>query len=59
MLRDDLISGGTAIADFLGESERSTWHLIHTGQIPVIRKGRKIFARKSELEKAFSSTAAL
>lgn len=58
MLSDDLLEGAAAIGRYIGKSERSTFHLIYNQQIPVIRKGRRIFARKSELEAAFRSDAA-
>lgn len=58
MLKDDLLPGVKAMAEYAGESERSMYHLIQTGRVPVIRKGRRIFARKSELDRAFSSAVA-
>ena len=58
MLNDDLLSGGAAIAAYIGQSERATWHMIYSGELPIVRKGRKIFARKSELEAAFRADAA-
>lgn len=58
MLNDDLLTGGAAIAAYLGLSERATWHMIYSGELPIVRKGRKIFARKSELDRAFSAAAA-
>lgn len=58
MLSDDLLEGAAAIGHYIGKSERATFHLIYQNQIPVIRKGRRIFARKSELERSFSSEAA-
>ncbi len=57
MLNEDLIAGGAAIAAYIGVTERACWHLIYSGEVPVIRKGRKIFARKSELEAAFRAAA--
>ena len=56
-LKEDLIAGGAAIAAFIGQSERATWHLIYQGELPIIRKGRRVFARKSELERAFTAIA--
>lgn len=56
-LAEDLLSGAEQIGRFGGWSRRETYHLIENGHIPVIRKGRKIFARKSELAKSFSATA--
>ena len=58
MLSDDLLEGAAQIGRYIGKTERATFHLIYNQQIPVIRKGRRIFARKSELERAFSTDAA-
>ena len=58
MLADDVLDGVKEIAAFIGKSERATFHLIHGNQLPVFRLGKKIHARKSELEAAFRSAAA-
>jgi hypothetical protein len=58
MLTDDLLDGAGAIASFLGKTPRAVYHMVEAGQLPVIRKGRRIYGRKSELERAFSSDAA-
>lgn len=57
VLKDDLLSGAKAIADYIGESPMTTYRLVAKGDIPAIRKGRKIFARKSEIDAAFRSAA--
>lgn len=57
-LASDLIAGAEAAAAFSGLSARSIYHMVEAGQLPVIKKGRRLFFRKSELEKAFSSEAA-
>lgn len=57
MLNTDLIAGAKAAADFTGLSERQIYHMTEQGQIPVIRKGKRLFYRRSELEAAFSSEA--
>jgi hypothetical protein len=31
--------------------------MVETGQLPCVRMGRKIYFRKSELERAFSAAA--
>ena len=41
----------------LGISPRAVYHLVEAGHLPAIKKGRKLYFRKSELEKAFSSAA--
>lgn len=58
MLRDDLLAGAKAAAEYTGETPRSIYHLTESGLLPVIRKGRKLYFRKSELEAAFRSEAA-
>jgi hypothetical protein len=58
MLTEDLLDGVKEIAAFIGKSERATFHLIHQKQLPVFRLGKKIHARKSELERAFRADAA-
>ncbi len=58
MLSADLLSGAKAAADYIGEKPRTIYHMAEAGLIPVIRKGRKLYFRKSELEAAFRSEAA-
>lgn len=58
MLTDDLLEGADAAAAFLGKSPRAIYHMVYANQLPVIRKGRKLYFRKSELERAFSSATA-
>lgn len=57
-LNTELLDGVKNIANFIGKTERATYHLIHCGHLPVIRKGRKIYARRSEIEASFRSEAA-
>jgi len=58
MLSDDLIRGARAAAQFTGLPERTIYHLTEKGHLPVIRKGRCLFYRKTDLEKSFSVEAA-
>jgi excisionase family DNA binding protein len=58
MLNCDLITGAEAAASYCGLSRRAIYHMVEAGELPVIRKGRKLFFRKSELEAAFSSSVA-
>ncbi|MCO5794015.1 MAG: helix-turn-helix domain-containing protein [Blastomonas sp.] len=58
MLNNDLIRGAKAAADYIGETPRAVYHMAETGTLPVIRKGRKLYFRKSELEAAFRSEVA-
>jgi excisionase family DNA binding protein len=55
MLSDDLIKGARDAAAYLGISERSVYHMTEKGLLPVIRKGRTLFYRKSDLNQAFTS----
>jgi excisionase family DNA binding protein len=57
MLSEDLIKGARAAASYLGLSERSVYHMTEQGQLPVIRKGRTLFYRKTDLEAAFRAAA--
>jgi hypothetical protein len=60
MLSDDLLKGAEAAAAFLGPvvTPRSVYHMVEQGHLPVIRKGRTLFFRKSDLEFAFTSSLA-
>lgn len=58
ILADDLLTGAAAAASFIGVGQRAIYHMVEAGQLPVIRKGRRLYFRKTELEAAFSSTAA-
>lgn len=58
MLSADLIDGAAAAAAYCGLRPRVIYHMVEAGRLPVIRKGRKLFFRKSELEEAFRSEAA-
>jgi excisionase family DNA binding protein len=57
MLADDLLPGANAAAAYIGVKPRAVYHLVEKGQLPCVRMGRKIFFRKSELERAFSAVA--
>ncbi|MBV2146748.1 helix-turn-helix domain-containing protein [Sphingobium sp. AS12] len=57
MLSQDLIAGATAAATYAGLTPRAIYHLVEAGHLPVIRKGKRLYFRKSELEAAFRSDA--
>ena len=57
MLSADLINGAAAAAAYTGLPQRTIYHLVETGQLPAIRKGRRLYFRKTELEQSFSSAA--
>lgn len=57
MLSNDLLAGAKAAAHYIGGTPRAIYHMVENDQLPCIRKGRKLYFRKSELERAFSSEA--
>lgn len=56
-LSSDLLSGAAAAARYTGLSRRVIYHLTETGALPVIRIGRRLYYRRSELAQAFRSQA--
>ena len=54
-LSEDLQSGAKEDTRYTGQTPRAIYHLVEQGHLPVIRMGRKLFFRKSELEQAFKS----
>lgn len=58
MLNQDLVAGAKGAAAYTGLSERVIYHMAEDGRLPVIRKGKRLYFRKSELEAAFRSDAA-
>ncbi|MBN8844303.1 MAG: helix-turn-helix domain-containing protein [Sphingomonadales bacterium] len=56
-LKEDLLSGVQSIADYIGEDKQVAQRLITKGEIPAFKKGRKVFARKSEIDAAFRNAA--
>lgn len=57
MLSSDLIYGAKAAADYCGLPRRVIYHLVEKGELPAIKKGKALFFRKSELERAFTANA--
>lgn len=55
MLSNDLLIGAKAAADYIGTSARTVYHMTENGTLPVVRRGKRLFFRKSELERAFTS----
>lgn len=56
-LSEDLLDGAAAAATYTGLKPRTIYRMAETGEIPVIRKGGKLFFRKSSLDAAFQSEA--
>lgn len=54
-MNSDLIVGAQAAARYTGLSRRAVYRLVERGLIPTIRMGRRLYFRKSELDRAFSS----
>jgi hypothetical protein len=54
-LRDDLLWGIREIAKEIGRSERQTFHLASTGQIPVGKIGGRHVASRSKLRARFAT----
>ncbi|MBB4099789.1 helix-turn-helix domain-containing protein [Sphingomonas kyeonggiensis] len=54
-LSEDLLSGAEAAAEYAGVSRNIIYRLTASGEIPAIRKGRRIYYRKSAIERAFST----
>lgn len=57
-MHEDLIAGADTAAAHLGLPRRTVYRLADEGRIPVIRKGRRLYFRRSELDKAFSAAEA-
>ena len=57
MLGNDLIKGAKSVeVETRGLiTQRQVYHMVENGRLPVIRKGRAMFFRRSELEEAFRS----
>jgi len=57
VLADDLLPGAAAAASYSGLKPRVIYHMTENGQLPVVRKGRRLYYRKSELDRAFQADA--
>lgn len=55
MLSEDLLTGAKAAAEYIGATPRIVYHMVESGNLPAIRKGKRLWFRKSELEAAFRS----
>lgn len=55
MLKNDLLLGAKAAAEYTGLTERSIYHMVDQRKIPHGRVGMRIFFRRSELDIHFSS----
>lgn len=57
MLKDDLLAGANAAAAYIGVTPRAVYHLVDGDRLPVTRIGKRLYFRKSELERAFTAAA--
>jgi excisionase family DNA binding protein len=58
MLKDDLLPGAKAAADYSGLTQRQIYHLVEGQHLTAIRMGKRLYFRRSELDRAFSTNAA-
>ena len=54
----DLLPGAKKAAEYLNVTPNQIYHLVAKGHLPVIRKGRSLYFRKSALDAAFSAEEA-
>jgi excisionase family DNA binding protein len=54
-LADDLLEGAAAAANYIGLTRRKVYRMTEKGDLPAIRKGNRIFYRKSDLQRAFQA----
>jgi excisionase family DNA binding protein len=57
MLSDDLLPGAKAAAHYSGLTPRAIYHMVEAGHLRAIKFGRRLYFRKSELDRAFTSAA--
>lgn len=57
MLKNDTIVGAKAAAEFCGLSPRFIYSMVERGDLPVIRSGKRLIFRRSELERALTGDA--
>lgn len=57
-MNTDLLAGAASAAAYTGLTRREIYRLADQGHVPVVRKGRRMFFRKSELDQAFSAKEA-
>ena len=57
MLADDLLPGASAAAAYIGVTPRAVYHLVEAGHLPAIRIGKRLYFRRSELNRTFSAAA--
>jgi excisionase family DNA binding protein len=56
-MQEDLIAGAADAASYTGLSRRVIYRLTEQGHLPAIRMGRRLYYRKSELDRTFKATS--
>lgn len=56
-MNSDLLPGAARAAAYTGLPRRVIYRMTEQGHLPVTRKGRRLFYRKTELDEAFKATA--
>ncbi len=54
-MHTDLMVGAESAASYTGLSRRTVYRLVDEGRLPVVRKGRRLYFRRSELDRSFST----
>ncbi|MXP29573.1 helix-turn-helix domain-containing protein [Porphyrobacter algicida] len=54
MLKNDLIRGAAAAANYTGLDQGTIYRLCQQDEIPYVRLGHRLFFRKSELDQTFA-----
>lgn len=57
MIKGDILVGAKAAAEHIGLSQRFIYSMVERGDLPVIRSGKRLLFRKSELERALTGNA--
>lgn len=52
-LKEDLLTGASEIADYIGKTERRVYYLCEHGHIPAFKVGIKWHSRKSALDRHY------
>lgn len=56
-IADDLVWGASAIAKLIGRTDRQTFHLLSSGELPAKRVGGRWVASKTKLIAFFMEAA--
>jgi len=54
MIKEDIIVGARAAGEHIGLGTRFIYSMVERGDLPVIRAGKRLLFRKSELERALT-----